>query len=573
MRVVSSLLLDASVVTGVEENKPVWVQVAQEGNFAGYSAGAFKFDQAVFDQIIKNFRQHPAYAADAAGVGASAVVPWDFHHASEMNPTSGTIPQEGAPAQGWVYDLTTKVGADGKVQLWAYTLWLEPARTYVKEGRYRWSSVTVLFHSIDPITGADTGANLTSIALTNKPFIEGMTPLAAERTPHEARLGYYYYDAAQSPKDALEKLRSLFSLASTAGIGDVLKQIALIQEWVASGAAPLGVELDELVGAMRKIFNLPALSLNDEVFAAGNNLLTRLLEEEALKNPEPPAPAPTPPADPAPALMENKNMTILKALASRYRVQENDSAVLEAVDASLAFRISLCKHLQLSPNVVDAVVLEGAAKAMGAADKLGAILKALGIEDSAGAVDKIAGMFTQVKELEALMPELKELREAKAAAEDKEIEEDAEKAAASKPGYAQLDPTFKAAVISGLKLERKTLGKPKFLEKHPLPNQGALPGSQGAHLLTSFTQGKLGGETRLVTNPDGTLRLEQSGGRANAGEQPLGAPKSISLAGHQGRNKTERVISWVKAQNPKLDWDGVTAEAHGLVSSGVQFTD
>jgi hypothetical protein len=569
MSAVASILLDATALPAADENKPVWVQVAQEGTYAGYSAGAFKFDQGVFDQIIKNFRAHPAYKADALGVGASKVVPWDFHHASEMNPTSGSIPVNGAPAQGWVYDLNTRVGADGKVQLWAYTLWLEPARSYVKEGRYQWSSVTVLFHSIDPVTGADIGANLTSIALTNKPFIEGMTPLAAERRePAEARLGYYYYDAASSPKDALEKLRNLFGLANTAGIGDVLKQIGLVQEWVGTGMAPLGVELDELVGAMRKIFNLPALSLNEEVFAAGANLLQRLLEEEALKNPEPaPAPAPSP-AEPAPAVLEKKNMTIIKALATRFRVIDTEAAVLEAADATLSFRIALAKNLHLSPNVIDAVILEESSKAMSAVEKLGAICKALGIEDSAGATDKIANMFTQVKELEALMPELKELREAKAAAEDKEIEEDAEKAAASQPGFDALPETFRKSVVAGIKLERKTLGKPKFLEKYPLPAPGAITPGQAPHLLQSISKSKLGGETRLVSDGAGGVRLEQVG-RANAGE----GVKSVSLAGISGLNSFDRVCNWVKAQNPKLDWDAVTAEAHGLRASGVQFTD
>ena len=57
-------------------------------------------------------------------------IPIDFEHASEQDPTLGTIPTDGAPAQGWIIDLQDR-GAAG---LWGLVEWLEPARTYVREG-------------------------------------------------------------------------------------------------------------------------------------------------------------------------------------------------------------------------------------------------------------------------------------------------------------------------------------------------------------------------------------------------------------------------------------------------------
>jgi hypothetical protein len=172
-RCVAFLELGAPSLSDVDTSKPVWVQIAAAGDYKGYEGGAFKFDRGVFDTIVANFRAHPAYAA-----GTRDVIPWDFHHASEFSPASGSIPVDGVPAQGWVRELEVRRGAKG-VELWALTRWLEPARSYIKEGKYKWASVTVYFGVKDPVTGEERGANLVSVALTNQPFIEGMQELVA----------------------------------------------------------------------------------------------------------------------------------------------------------------------------------------------------------------------------------------------------------------------------------------------------------------------------------------------------------------------------------------------------------
>lgn len=161
---------------GPEADAPVWVQVASGGVYKGYAGGAFEFNASIFAQIVRNFRKHPSYRD-----GAADVIPWDFNHASAAFAGDGSIPLTGTPAQGWVRELDVRAGADGRAQLWAFTRWLEPARSYVKEGRYKWASVVVGFDVRDQISGANIGAVLESIALTNNPFIEGMQPLAASR--------------------------------------------------------------------------------------------------------------------------------------------------------------------------------------------------------------------------------------------------------------------------------------------------------------------------------------------------------------------------------------------------------
>ncbi len=158
-----------------------WVQVAKEGDYTGYQGGRqpFSFTRQVFDQLVRNFRLHPSYRLGPDERGEVGIVPWDFNHASERDPTAGDLPVLGAPAVGWTSDLDVRTGADGKAELWAYTTFLEPARSYIKAGQYKWASVAVAFEAIDPLTGENIGAVLTSIALTNQPFIEGMQELIA----------------------------------------------------------------------------------------------------------------------------------------------------------------------------------------------------------------------------------------------------------------------------------------------------------------------------------------------------------------------------------------------------------
>ena len=186
-----SVRLAASTEDG---DGPKWCQVAEEGAFLGHPAGPFALDAMVFEEAIRNFRSHPAFEAGPDGLGCKRVVAWDFKHASEQ--PAAQLAVSGAPAQAWVLDLECRLGADGRAQLWALTEWLEPARTYVREGKYQWASIAIWPHSQHPVTKADIGWYISSVALTNDPFIQGMVPIAAERSAAPVR-------AARHPADPL----------------------------------------------------------------------------------------------------------------------------------------------------------------------------------------------------------------------------------------------------------------------------------------------------------------------------------------------------------------------------------
>lgn len=207
---------------GDTDGQARWVHVAVEGTYLGYRGGAqpFAFTRQSFEQAVTNIHTHPAYRAGPAGEGVADVIPWDFNHASESNPTEGELPTAGAPSQGWTRDLKI-VDANGKAHLYALTRFLEPARSYVKAGQYKWSSVAATFNGIDPITGQSVGMVITSIALTNTPFIEGMEQLAASKRgtqvqayPHPHTPPIETLRLSASPETAFEIAAAIVSLGA-----------------------------------------------------------------------------------------------------------------------------------------------------------------------------------------------------------------------------------------------------------------------------------------------------------------------------------------------------------------------
>jgi len=214
-----------------------WIQVAEEGEFRGHPTGPFVLDRAAFDTIVANFRAHPSYRCDETGKGCTDVVPFDFHHASEQGGPSVAV--AGAPAQAWAQELEVRVGEDGKSQLWAYTRWLEPARTYVREGKYKWCSVAVWPDATDPKTGQRVGWYLSSIALTNDPFIQGMQPIAAARSANHP-----VTEKETANMELLKLLATRFNIPADEGA----VQKAILAELDAAGQAT--AQLTSILGAL-----------------------------------------------------------------------------------------------------------------------------------------------------------------------------------------------------------------------------------------------------------------------------------------------------------------------------------
>jgi hypothetical protein len=544
----------------------VWVEVTEAGDYRGYPGGRFVFDKSTFQTIVTNFRKHPSFVAGADGVGTADVVPWDFNHASEYAASDGSIPAAGTPAQGWIQDLEVRLGIDGKAQLWAKTRWLEPARTYVLNGQYKWASVVVDFAARDPETNVALGPMLVSVALTNNPFVEGMVPLvaASKHGRGAQRIAAdmnYYGGAACSADDALDKLKQVLGLPAISSVGDVLAQLSRMQEWVVNGGAPLGVELDELLGSIRTILNMPALSSTDEVFAETQKLLQRLLEDAALDTQtSTAAPGALPPdqAQPAaPAAMSrNAHMNLIKILASKLGCQETDAAITAALDQLIEVRALLAKLSGVETTASDKKLLEAGAGVADARGKLKSILDALGVPDSDQAINKIASVMEQAAKLKEVMPELEGLKAEAAKTEEATAEADVDQALASKGLSKDDDLRFALVAL------RKS-NKEEFAKRYPKKAPEASAGAGTADLTRSVATSKAGGEKRIEI-VDGQVRVI----KPVLGKQPVEG--RISLAKYAGRNIHEKALAFVRAQagGDKLTYDQAFEQAAALVRAG-----
>ena len=142
-----------------------WNQIARIGEWAGHPQGAVRFTPQVFAEIVRNFAAH-----------GNREIPLDYEHSSERLPDN--VATHGVPAPGWVTRLEVRNGGS---ELWALFKWVSAdAVRYVRTGQYRYVSPAVNFRARDKASGKPAGAKLTSVALTNHPFLEGMQPLAAD---------------------------------------------------------------------------------------------------------------------------------------------------------------------------------------------------------------------------------------------------------------------------------------------------------------------------------------------------------------------------------------------------------
>lgn len=284
-------------LTPAAERKPFWIQAAVEGRWRGHPEhDLVEFTPETFDQVIRNFRSNPSYKQGPDGYGCEPVVRLDYEHLSEMPPTKveGATTQ-GIPAPGWVLELDTRTGRDGKVQLWALVSVGETLWNQIKNEEQRWTSVSIDPHGVDRETGADIGPVLTSLAITNNPFILGMEPMTIEATHRIAAsangaclyeragagargkkrvlAGMDVWGQAESAEEAIIGFRDIFGLASDADAQRVLEELQSFEEMLASGDVPEGVDSDHMLSRLRNLLGLRTLATREEIFAEATSVL------------------------------------------------------------------------------------------------------------------------------------------------------------------------------------------------------------------------------------------------------------------------------------------------------------
>ena len=511
-----------------DEGKPKWQHVANEGQFLGYRHGEdpFAFTRETFEQIVSNFQKNTQYKAGPDGVGMADVIPWDFEHASEQYAADGSIPTDGAPAQGWIREVKVVDGPDGKAQLWALSIFFPIARKYILEGQYKWSSVAVILNAVDSITGERIGALLTSIALTNHPFITDLTPLAASTKSMSRSLRISrWYDAAGNATEALATIKELLGLKELTPLSEVMTEVSKIRQWITTGTTPLGIDLQEIFASLRQILNLGALTTEIDVLDAMDKIAQRAIEEQAVgEGAQINSPGILPDIKEAKSASTNGGRKMIKILASKFGVKEIEAEVLEAADSAIELSTSVAKTLECSnkrADIVESIVSLQTDRAAHIA-----LLKALET-DADDAVTLVAELKKASKELDEMKPELDALSERVKEIDLKAAQDDVARVISANG--------FDESLTDALMLSREKDPK-AFAEKWPIKEE---------HV--TLTQSVATGGNVQQTSSQGNV---------------------IDLSTFAGKNKTQRALSYLGSKDPsftKKDWDAQSMEAHKLL--------
>ncbi len=142
------------------------VQVFRTGVFRHPLYGKFTITDDDLSRMEANFRERRPKSPTEIVV--------DYEHMS-------TAPLTKAPAAGWVKNLKHTAG-----ELVATVEWTKAAADHITAKEYRFISPEWHMHYRDKESGNDIGPCLLSMALTNRPFIEGMQPVILSERMEDA---------------------------------------------------------------------------------------------------------------------------------------------------------------------------------------------------------------------------------------------------------------------------------------------------------------------------------------------------------------------------------------------------
>jgi len=138
-----------------EEKRSSEIQIALTGTWEHAWYGEFSIEEEDLDQMVANFE------------GGERDVVVDYQHGSTaMDPEAGK-------AAGWVKSLAKK---EKGTQLWATVEWTDKAVEYIEAEEYKYISPEFEQNAKDKL-GEKIGTVLYAVALTNRPFLEGMAPV------------------------------------------------------------------------------------------------------------------------------------------------------------------------------------------------------------------------------------------------------------------------------------------------------------------------------------------------------------------------------------------------------------
>mgnify|MGYP001146154333 CR=1 FL=1 len=159
--------MDRFIVLSLADVSQSWAQVLRAGHFVHSAYGEFDVTPDDLASMVANFQ---------SGVRPKAptrlVVDYDHGELTGR-------------AAGWVTDLEVRAGG---TELWAQVEWTDEAAEAIRRREYQFTSAEFAWAYQDKGDGTDRGPTLLAMAITNRPFVEGMQPLALSEKVSQALL-------------------------------------------------------------------------------------------------------------------------------------------------------------------------------------------------------------------------------------------------------------------------------------------------------------------------------------------------------------------------------------------------
>ncbi len=279
-----------------------WTVIAYEAELKGYKlqgGGHARITAADIDEMVANFARYPK-------------APLVVEHAD----TREGLPAEWAEPRGHVVALrrgtmerTLPDGSTRTVATLEARLDVSPAVRLTINGDAEnsipptWPSCSITTAlGTDPETGESLGTVLWSVSLTAHPRLADIPRLAASQdpgapgTPGEImertegtplREHGHYWGEIKTRGDVVAMLRAIFELPVMASEQEVVAGLASVEGLIGIDEDTSGVDVDDLIGAIRRALKLDALKTATEVIAAAREALRVMPATEG----EPPAAA------------------------------------------------------------------------------------------------------------------------------------------------------------------------------------------------------------------------------------------------------------------------------------------
>lgn len=322
-------------------------EVALEGR------GDVKLTRTDFEQCVENFARW------------GKEIPVVLYHA-DTDPMAHPASRK---AHAWITDM--RVGTmqrDGKecATLEARFRWVNAeTRASVESGELAFGSVTLVQNGVDEETGEEVGSFLWSFSLTNNPALVDIPRIAAERvrTPRgRAVRAQGWYGEIEDRDDVLAMLRCVLGLPALASESDVRAELDKLASLLGSDESTTGVDVDDIVGAIREAMRLPALTTAAETIAAVRSAIAAPSDDDAAPPSASVALPMTRGLAPASLSLTEKTMTItFITLAARLGIACNDEGaaqqqVLARAEESLPIRRQLGLGADASAKDVEAKI-------------------------------------------------------------------------------------------------------------------------------------------------------------------------------------------------------------------------